>query len=161
ADVFLIGIHHVQMEPVWGASKDAAAELRGICALGLVRIAHRDSLLHVTDLLTDPEPQARIIAARALAYSGHDSAALPLRVKLRSGDREPEVTSECITALMKLAPQKSIELVAEFLEDPDEMIREAAALALGESRRREAFDILQDHVEHNPDPERRRPLLLA
>ena len=161
ADVFLVGVKHVQMEPVWGGSRDVAAELRGICALGLVRMAHRDALLNAADLLTDPEPQARIIAARALAYSGHDSAALPLRVKIRTGDREAEVTAECITALMKLAPQKSIELVADFLDDADEMIREAAALALGESRRREAFDILKDHVERTPDAERRRALLLA
>jgi HEAT repeat protein len=160
-DVFLAGIHHIQMEPAWGGSQDVAAELRGVCALGLVRIAHRDALLHVTDLLTDLQPQARIIAARALAYSGRDEAALPLRVKIRSGDREAEVTAECITALMKLAPQKSLDLVAEYLDDPDEMIRESAALALGESRRREAFDVLRDQVERSVDPELRRPLLLA
>jgi HEAT repeat protein len=161
ADIFLAGIRHVQMEPVWGGSQDVAAELRGICALGLVRIAHRDALLHVSDLLTDPQPQARIIAARALAYSGRDEAALPLRVKIRSGDREAEVTAECITALVKLTPQKSVELAADYLSNPDEMIRESAALALGESRRREAFDVLREHVEQSIDPELRRPHLLA
>jgi HEAT repeat protein len=161
AEVFLVGIRHVQLEPAWDGAKDAAAELRGVCALGLVRIGHRDALLHASDLLTDAVPQARMIAARALAYSGHDSAALPLRVKVRSGDAEPEVVSECITALMKLSPQKSITLVSEFLDDPDEMIRESAALALGESRRREAFDALRDHSERTPNAERRRPLLLG
>src|SRR5262245_17374001 len=37
-DVFLRGIHHVQMEPVWGKSEDSAGHLRGASAFGLVRV---------------------------------------------------------------------------------------------------------------------------
>ncbi len=37
-DLFLKGISHVQMEPVWGGQVDTAAKLRGTCALGLVRM---------------------------------------------------------------------------------------------------------------------------
>src|SRR4051794_23936856 len=36
AELYLTGMRHVQMEPVWGGSVDTAAELRGICAMGLV-----------------------------------------------------------------------------------------------------------------------------
>src|SRR5262249_10204252 len=35
-DVFLRGIRHVQMEPVWGKSEDSAGHLRGAAAFGLV-----------------------------------------------------------------------------------------------------------------------------
>ncbi|HEX4795823.1 MAG TPA: HEAT repeat domain-containing protein [Humisphaera sp.] len=159
--VFLAGIKHVQMEASFGPPVDVAALLRGICALGLVRIAHREAMLHITDLLADPEAQARVLAARALAYSGRDDAAFVLRLKIHVGDKDPEVIGECLTAIMKLAPKTSIDLVADQLDDPDELIRESAALALGESRRREAFEALRNHIEHQPDPEMRRPLVLA
>ncbi|MHC5748767.1 MAG: hypothetical protein ACYTXT_44440, partial [Nostoc sp.] len=41
-NLFLQGIRHVQMEPVWGGVEDTAAHLRGICALGLVRMNYSD-----------------------------------------------------------------------------------------------------------------------
>lgn len=160
-EVFLAGVKHVQNEPGFGGSVDVAAGLRGVSALGLVRIAHREAMLHVADLLADPQPQARVVAARACAYSERDEAALLLRLKIQIGDKEPDVIAECVTAIMKLAPQKSIPLVAERLDDRDEMVRESAALALGESRRREAFDALKHNVERRVNPERRRPMLLG
>jgi len=33
-ELFLKGMRHVHMEPVWGGSVDTAAELRGMCAMG-------------------------------------------------------------------------------------------------------------------------------
>jgi hypothetical protein len=50
AGVFLRGIRHVQMEPVFGGRVDTAVDLRGACALGLVRIGYRDALLELADL---------------------------------------------------------------------------------------------------------------
>jgi hypothetical protein len=38
-EVFLSGIRFVQMEPRWGGEEDAAAQLRGSAAFGLVRTA--------------------------------------------------------------------------------------------------------------------------
>jgi hypothetical protein len=43
-EVFLRGIRHVQMEPVWGKSEDSAAHLRANSAFGLVRLQHPDVL---------------------------------------------------------------------------------------------------------------------
>src|SRR5262249_20692487 len=37
-ELFLKGAHHVQLEASWGPPVDTAAELRGTCALGLVRM---------------------------------------------------------------------------------------------------------------------------
>ena len=50
---------------------DTAAELRGVCALGLVRMGYRDVLVELADLLMDPEAQARMMAARSLAHAMH------------------------------------------------------------------------------------------
>src|SRR6185436_13465161 len=87
-EVFLAGIRHVQMEPAWGGSSDTAAELRGTCALGLVRMAYRDVMNELVDLLMDSSHQARIMAARAIAYAGRDEGALLLRMKILAGDRD-------------------------------------------------------------------------
>ena len=35
-ELFLAGMRHVQLEPVWGGSSDTAGPLRGLCALALV-----------------------------------------------------------------------------------------------------------------------------
>jgi HEAT repeat protein len=143
-DVFLQGIRHVQPEPVWGGEQDSAAPLRGACAFALVRIGHPGVLNLLVDLLTDPEKDARLAAVQALAYSATQAAGFLLRLKARIGDKEPEVTSECLGALLKLDPGEAMPFVAEFLESADEAVREGAVLALGESRRPEAFQILKD-----------------
>src|SRR5262249_11365866 len=57
----------------------------------------------------------------------------------------PEVTAECLTALMTADPQESLPFVAEFLDSPSEPVAEGAAFALAESRRPEALDILKGH----------------
>ena len=146
-DVFLGGIRHVQPEPVWGGQQDTAVPLRGACAFALVRIGHHGLLALLVDLLTDTEKGARKSAAHALAYNATQAAGLVLRLKARVGDKDPEVTSECLSALLKFDPQGELPFVAQFLESPDEAIREAAVLALGESRRPEAFPVLKDFWE--------------
>ncbi len=67
-DVYLQGIGHVQMEPVWGGREDTAAKLRGLSALGLVRINYPNVMLQLAQLLADSEADARISAARAIGY---------------------------------------------------------------------------------------------
>jgi hypothetical protein len=162
-DVFLRGVRHVQKEaPFTPRPFDAAAELRGTCALGLVRLGHRDALTEAADLLVDQAAAARVGGARALAYSGREEAALPLRVKLRAGDADAEVMGECFTALLSLTPAKGVPFVARFLDAGEGDVADAAALALGESRRAEAFDVLRAHWERaSADPARRGPFLLA
>src|SRR5438445_291312 len=54
-DIFLRGVHHVQMEPAWGGSQDTAGGLRGTAAFGLVRQGHRGILILLADLLADSE----------------------------------------------------------------------------------------------------------
>jgi len=142
-DVFVCGIRHVQMEPCWGGKQDTAAPLRGSAAFGLVRINHSDVVLLLADLLADPEKVARSAAARALGETRAPAAIPLLRFKARMGDQEPEITAECLTALMLAAPKESLPFVAQFLDFPSEAIQEGAAFALAESRRPDALEILK------------------
>ncbi|HES75839.1 MAG TPA: HEAT repeat domain-containing protein [bacterium] len=160
-DVFLQGVRYIQLEPTWGGEMDTAAPLRGACALGLVGMRHRHALLELARLLADPESDARIATARALAYAG-DPASVPLlRFKAHIGDEHPQVLSECLSALLKLDAETSLPFVAEFLEDKYFATAEAAALALGESRLEGAFAVLRDAWENTFDAKLRYTLLLA
>jgi hypothetical protein len=159
--IFLRGIRHVQMEPVWGGKADTATALRGISALGLVRANYRDVMAELADLLADPEPRARADAARAIAYSEDDHGVPLLRLKVLVGDTDPAVVTECLTALLQLSPQTSLAFVARFLERDDGARQEAAALALGASRLAEAFPVLREWWERMRQPGLRRTALLA
>ncbi len=161
AGVFLQGIHHVQMEPVYGGKVDTASALRAACAMGLVRMGYPDVLSELADLLADPEPPARVAAARAIAYSENGNGAPLLHLKVLSGDAEPAVVSECLTALLQLAPAASVPFVGRRLDASDTAMREAAALALGGSRLPDAFDVLRQWWERTPEPSLRRTGLLA
>jgi hypothetical protein len=158
---FLRGIHHVQMEGSWGPAVDAAAELRGICALGLVRAGYREALLELAALLMDKEPQTRQMTVRAVVYADQENGALLLRMKALGGDSDADVTAETLAGLMKLTPKKSLEFVAGFLDAQDSATVESAALAIGGSRLPEAFDRLRQQWESHLRPEPRKPLLLA
>lgn len=145
-NVFLSGIRHVQVEHFWGAPpEDMAAQLRADSAMGLVRLGHRDRLMFATDLLADPWKMARIGAARALGVSGLLEAVPLLRYKARIGDKEAEVTTECLTALVRLSPEESLPYVAEFFNHPQEELREGAALALAETRLPAALTLLKEY----------------
>jgi HEAT repeat protein len=160
AGVFLRGIRHVQMEPVFGGKVDTAVDLRGACAFGLVRIGYRDALVELADLLADREPPVRISAARALAYRGGAEAVPLLRLRILAGD-VPEVMGECLTALLRLAGRGALPFAARFLDDEKDEVAEAAALAIGASRLEEAFADLREWTERVVKPVLRRAGLVA
>jgi hypothetical protein len=145
--VYLRGIRHVQMEPAYGGRVDTAATLRGACALALVSMAHPEALLALAELLADPEPTARAAAARALGARGGDDAYALLILKLRLGDKDAAVTSECLTAVLRIAPSRALSALAPFLEHADPEVAEGAALALGQARVEGAFERLREWCE--------------
>ncbi len=165
--LFLQGIHHSQKEPVWGGQVDTASRLRGTCALGLVRMNYPLVLVELGDLLADADPEARIGAARAIAYCGHDQGIPLLRLRIKVGDTLP-VISECLLALLQISPVPSLPLVKEVLYarkppgiEEDVEKAEVAALALAESRVPEAFTLLRDWWQQARNPELRRAGLVA
>jgi HEAT repeat protein len=159
-DVFMRGIRHVQPEPIWGGTRDTAGPLRAGAAFGLVRVGHRDVVSLLVDLLVDPEKVARVAAVQALEAAGSVAAAPLLRFKARAGDEEPEVTGECLTALLRLEPE-AVGFVAEFLRAGDEAVQECAALALGETRRPGAFEVLRDFAANLPPGSVQEAVFLA
>lgn len=160
-ELFRAGVRHVQMEGSYGGAVDVAAELRGLCGMGLVQVRYRDVMNELADLLTDSQPQARIGAVRALAYAGREDGALLLRFKVHTGDSDSAVIGECLAALLQLQPDQSLPLVERLLDSPREGIREEAALALGSSKRPEAFEVLRRHYSARIEPGFRPTLLLA
>lgn len=159
--LFLRGIHHVQLEATWGKRVDTAAALRGVCALGLVRMNYPNVMIELADLLTDHDPSARINAAKAIAYTGNKEAVPLLRLKARIGDDNPQVLSECFTGLLKLDPEQSLPFVAQFLDSHPDPVCEMALLALGESRLDAAFPIVQKYWKHSHDQTLRSLGLMA
>lgn len=159
-ELFLRGLRHVQMEPVWGGQADTAASLRGLCALALAQQNWPGVFYELTPLLVDPEKETRRHCVRALALTGRTEAELLLRLKALCGDAEAEIVAECLSALMQLSSCGSLEFVAGFLESPQPAIRESAALAIGESRLEEGFSLLRNCWEENLSPQMRSVLLL-
>jgi HEAT repeat protein len=161
ADVYLKGMRHVQMEPVWGGSVDTAAELRAICAMGLANTRYPGKLRALVDLLADREWQARAGAVRALAVAGSEAALLLLRFKALSGDREPEVIADCFTGLLSAEGADAVPFVASFADSKDKEVKDAAILALGASRRADAIEWMMQRFHAVADMETRKSILLS
>jgi HEAT repeat protein len=163
SEVFLRGIVHVQLEPVWGGRQDSAAVLRGSCALALVacRMDDIEILGVLAELLADPEKPARLDAARAIAQLGRMEGAPLLRLKALCGDEDSEVIGECFLALSSLNAAQAVPFIARFLQSPDEDVRMEALGVLGQSAEPAALDVLKKSWSHLVDPELRRALLLS
>ena len=163
-DVFLAGIRHRQLEPVFGGKADVAAELRGVCAFGLARSGHGDTLDRLAELLADPEAEARAQAARAIPRAGMLAGGALLRLRIAIGD-DVAVMGECFAALLALDPRGGRETVGGFLEAAGAgatgELAEAAALAIGESRVPGALELLRGWLERAIDAEERRVALVA
>jgi len=161
ADIFLRGIHHIQMEPSYGPPVDTADYLRAACAFGLYRIGHPGLLCEMVSLLVDREPVARCAAIKVLTELGRESSEMLLRLKVLQGDKEPKVLGDCFNALMAIAPARSLQFVAQFLPADDTAVAEEAALAIGNSRLKDAYVLLHDFLERSVQPIFKRTLFLA
>ena len=161
-NVFLRGIRHIQREFAYGGPVDTAAELRGKCAFALARIGYAEVLFELAALLMDPESQARIAAAKAIAHIAGMEGELLLRMKVLAGDQESDVLGECFSGLISMNPERSMSFVSGFLTSDDPLIVEAAVFALGESRKVDAFEILRNYRESNIiKPDLQKILLLS
>jgi hypothetical protein len=140
---------------------DVAGALRGYCALGLLNLRARDALVELTDLLADPEPAARTAAVRGLASTGREEAGLLIRLRLLVGEPSPDVLTEALVALLRLDPERSLPFAGRFLNEESPDVRDAAALALGESRHAGALPLLRLAYPHERDDQTRKTILVA
>jgi HEAT repeat protein len=161
--VFLRGIAHVQMEPVFGGREDTAGPVRSACALALVdcQLDDFEILSRLADLLLDPDAAVRVDAALAIAQLGSPEGALLLRLKARVGDAEPEVTGQCLFSLLSLGASDAVAFVARFLDHDDAQVRVEAATALGAARDPEALSLLTARYRREGDPELRHAIVTA
>jgi hypothetical protein len=147
AAIFLRGMRHIQLEPVWGGRSDTAGGLRGTCALALVQcriLPEADLLSHLIELLSDKDKTVRVEVVRAIEQVGSRAAALLLRLRAVLGTDEPEVLGGCYSGILAIEGVTAIPWVARFLADADESAAEAA-MAIASTRSREAFEVLRAH----------------
>src|SRR5215469_9660100 len=163
AEVFLRGMRHIQMEPVWGGRSDTAGTLRATCALALVQcrsLTETDLLAHLIDLVTDRDKAVRTEVIRAIEQVGSSSASLLLRQRTMLGDEEPEVLGACYGGILRIEGNRAIPWVARFLRTADDSAGEAA-LAIAGTHAPEAFEALRTALDAASDPWFRSVLLSA
>jgi len=160
-EVYLLGVHHVQMEGSFGPPVDVAAKLRGLSAMGLARTRYPHALDEIVSLLIDDCPQARMGAVRALAANGGLAGALLLKLKILTGESDPDVLAECFSGLLASTPETSTRLVARYMDSEDLYVAEVAIFALGSSRLPEALELLKERLGRTAGGPRRKALLLA
>jgi HEAT repeat protein len=151
-DVFLRGLRHHQMEPVWGGRSDSAGTLRATCAHALVAcngLDNQELLILFVEALVDNDKSVRVEAVRALAQLGEMAVAV-LRLRALIPGEDPEVLGQCFTALLAIERDRAVPFVAGFLEPGDDPAGEAA-FALAEMRNPAALAVLLDRQKGTTD----------
>jgi len=182
--LYRAAVTHVQREAVWGGSEDTAAELRGLAGLALARVGEPDASAVLAELLADPEPSTRVLAADGLGSVGGPAAAAVLRYKLRRcldapargsataqrgqhlppEPEQPNVVAGCVAALLRADADAGRRWAAAALRGGDDAVSDLVAVTLGESRSPAGFDVLRawwDDGGRRLTPARRRTLLTA
>jgi len=163
AQLFLRGMRHVQLEPVWGGKSDTAGTLRSICALALVQcrsVVESDLLAHLVDLMPDKDNAVRLEVVRAIEQVSSPAASLLLRLRAALGADEPEVLGACYGGILRMEGVRAIPWVAQFLKSADDNAGEAA-LAISGTHSREGFSALRECFAQAKDPWWRSVLLSA
>lgn len=139
---FVRGAEYRQWEAVWGGEADSAGTLRATCLLAIpscTDLLRDDKLWTLMRGLSDRIAPVRMEAARGLELIGGFEAALLLRLKARSADRDLSVTGQVFESLLSVEREAAISFVLDCIEqrgvpERDEETAEQAALALGSSR---------------------------
>jgi HEAT repeat protein len=148
SDVFLLGMRHIQMEPVWGGRSDTAGTLRAICALALVQcrnLSENELLSHLVELLADKDKAVRTDVVRAIEQVGSPSASLLLRLRAILGADEPEVLGACYSGILRIEGVSAIPWVGRFLSAGDDNAAEAA-LAIAGTHSAPGFETLRESL---------------
>ncbi|WP_165067715.1 HEAT repeat domain-containing protein [Paludisphaera rhizosphaerae] len=161
AEVFEKAARHIQPEPVWGGTEDTAPPLRSAAMVSLTRINPTGLSTLLVDALVDPARDVRCTAASCLGAIGSEAAALALRLKAHLGDKEPEVVSEVLRALLTVSAEEYLPFVRGFLNSPVEASAEAAALAMGNARLPQALGPLLERFHVGGSTPLRETILIS
>jgi HEAT repeat protein len=162
-EVFLRGMRHIQMEPVFGGRSDTAGTLRATCALALVQcrsLTETDLLARLVELMADKDKTVRVEVIRAIEQVGSPSASLLLRQRAVLGADEPEVLGACYFGVLRIEGISAISWVSRFLITADDTAAEAS-LAIAGTHSAEGFDVLRECFAKADDPWWRSVLLSA
>jgi HEAT repeat protein len=154
AAVFLRGMRHIQLEPVWGGTSDTAGTLRSTCALALVQcrsLVDADLLTHLVELLGDKDKSVRTEAVRAIEQVGSSSSGILLRLRAILAADEPEVLGACYSGILRLEGASAIPWVSRFLRSADDPAAEAA-LAIAGTHSLQGFEVLRERFAEETDP---------
>lgn len=151
AQPFLDATSYFQFEAAWGPPVDTAVGLRARGVLALGRLDYSDLSIVAGTLLADPASAVRQAAAEALAASHHRNVAGLLLLRWRMGDDDPLVIMACMNALVSIAPDEAMPRLRSALFSTDQDHSEAAGLALAQSSREDALDVLLEHLQQAPD----------
>ena len=160
-DVFLRGIVYRQPEPTFGPPIDIAGPLRVCCAAALLESRHSLALLHAAPLLADKESTVRAGIASVLGAIGGDACESLLRLRVLSGDPEPQVIGACLQGLLAASLDRELEFVVQVMRGADEDVVRLGLLALGESRDERVLPVLREYVQLSVDKEVRTTAMLA
>jgi hypothetical protein len=141
--VYLTGLTHIQLEPVFGKPEDTAPGLRGDSGRALAKTDHPDTFRFHATLIMDSQSETRRIAVKTLTDLATIESELLLRTKILVNDTEPDIIADCFSGLMKMAPNESLEFVSNYLTSNELSTAHNAALALGESHHPQSFELLQ------------------
>jgi hypothetical protein len=161
---FIRGLHHVQMEPVWGGQEDAAFQLRSACVLALpacTDLTRIEIFRLLVDAMLDGCDPVRMEGVRVIEQMNGHEAGLLLRLKAGLGDQRSAVSGQVFDSLLALERDTAVEFVARYLNSEAADVRDEAALSLGGSRLVPAVAILIDAWNVSTDHGFRNTLLRA
>jgi hypothetical protein len=138
---------------------DAAAELRGLCALGLARGQSGQALARLTEMLLDREPTTRQLVCQALAEGGYAQAVPLLRYLIFGCETDAGVLIEALLSLLSLDLEMGLETCTQLWNEG--RYREEVSEALSLIRREEAVLKMLSWYDRELPVEVRRALLVA
>ena len=162
-DFYLSAIAYRQLEPAWGSPEDTAESIRAACACSLAvsrKLRAVDKLNALVDLLQGTRGD-RINSLKAMVDTGNEMAIPLLRLKLLAGDAETEVVGACMSSLLSLAGDSSVELIGKYLAHFDTNHVIEAAAALGAYGRPKAIEAMIAAFGRVKDKELQQTLLFS
>ena len=121
----------------------------------------RTSSLLAGELLADAEVTVRLAAAEAVAHGANRDGAGLLFLALARPDEDSIVQLACLEGLLQLAPDRGLSHLRKLLVEDESPLAELVPVALGQSRREDALDLLLELVEGSAIATERARLLEA